>query len=265
MRTDLIATILLMVALLSGCGQESMMNALAPPADRQVATRYIDLLRHHQFDQIQKDLDPTIKTADVNAELFRMAAAFPAGDPVSVKLVGANSFHSSSIDKMNMSFEYQFPDRWLLVSVATRAASGGVRMVDGLHVNELSDSLENINRFTLGGRGVSQYATIMLLVIAMLFTLYALVACIRTRIAKRKWLWIIFILVGFGKLSVNWTTGHLGYMPATIQLFSASAISQLYGPWIISVSFPLGAVWFLMRRKFLIANPVTYSASEVSK
>lgn len=197
MRRNLIAGILLMVALLSGCGQQSMMNALAPSSDRQVATRYIDLLRHHQFEQIEKDLDPTIKTADINAELSRMAAAFPAGDPVSVKLVGANSLHSPSTDKMNMSFEYQFADRWLLVSVATQAASGGVRMVYGLHVNVLSNSLENINRFTLGGRGVSQYATMALLVIAMVFTLYALVVCIRTRMARRKWLWIIFILIGF--------------------------------------------------------------------
>ena len=38
-------------------------------------------------------------------------------------------------------------------------------------------------------------------------TLYALVLCIRTRNVKSKWLWILFILVGFGAVQANWTTG----------------------------------------------------------
>jgi len=255
MRMTIITGILLLVVLMGGCSQTDMMKTLAPSVDQQVATRYIDLLRHHQFDQIETDLDSSLQTPDIHAALVRLAAAFPAQDPVSVKLVGANTFHSPSVDKKNISFEYQFPDRWLLVSVATQG-SGGIRKIYGLHVKVLSDSLENINRFTLSGKGVSQYAALALGTIALIFTLYALVVCIRTRIAKRKWLWIIFILVGFGKLSVNWTTGQWGFMPASIQLFSSSAAAQLYGPWIVAVSFPLGALWFLLRRKHLIASAV---------
>jgi len=243
------------VAMAAGCSQSDMMKAMVPPADQQAAAHYVDLLRQHQFDPIETDLDSSLQTSDIHAALVRLATLFPAQDPISVKLVGANIFHSPGIDKKSISLEYQFSSRWLLVSVATRG-SGRVMKIYGLHVNVLPDSLENINRFALGGKGLSQYAVMALAVIALTFTLLALVVCIRTRIAKRKWLWIIFILVGFGKLSVNWTTGHLDFMPASIQLFSASTFSQLYGPWFVAVSFPLGAAWFLSRRKFLIADAV---------
>jgi hypothetical protein len=86
-----------------------------------------------------------------------------------------------------------------------------------------------------------------------LLTLYALVVCIKTRLPGRKWPWVLFILLGVGKLSVNWTTGAWGISPVAVQLFSASATAPLYGSWTLAVSLPLGAIVFLLRRKSLPA------------
>ncbi|MBI1397584.1 MAG: hypothetical protein GC151_16545 [Betaproteobacteria bacterium] len=80
-------------------------------------------------------------------------------------------------------------------------------------------------------------------------TLYALVACIRTRVPRRKWLWIVFIVLGVGKLAVDWTIGECRVFPASMQLFSASAFSSPYGPWTVAVSLPVGAIEFLLYRK----------------
>jgi Phospholipase_D-nuclease N-terminal len=88
---------------------------------------------------------------------------------------------------------------------------------------------------------------------APLFTLYALIVCIRTKIERRKWLWILFILFGFGRFMVNWTTGSWDFHIFYAQLLSASAGAAFFGPWIISVSLPVGAVFFLSRRKKLEA------------
>ena len=65
----------------------------------------------------------------------------------------------------------------------------------------------------------------------------------------RKWPWILFILFGFGNLAVNWSTGEFGFSTLAIQMFSASASATPHGPWIISISLPLGAVCFLIFRK----------------
>ncbi len=86
-----------------------------------------------------------------------------------------------------------------------------------------------------------------------LLTLYALVICIGTRLVGRKWPWVLFILVGFGSIAVNWTSGQWRVVPFSIQLFSASVAAQLYGPWIVSASIPLGAIVFLALRKELQA------------
>jgi hypothetical protein len=80
-------------------------------------------------------------------------------------------------------------------------------------------------------------------------TIYALVTCVRTTVTPTKWLWILLILPGVGKVSVNWTTGDWQVMPLAIQLLSASALSSRYGPWVVAVSFPLGAILFLLRRR----------------
>ena len=81
-----------------------------------------------------------------------------------------------------------------------------------------------------------------------LFTLVVLVVAAKTKMKRRKWLWILFIIFGIGKFSVNWTTGQWGVQFFALQLFSASSYSDLYGPWIISASLPIGAVIFLLRR-----------------
>jgi hypothetical protein len=92
-------------------------------------------------------------------------------------------------------------------------------------------------------------------IIAAIFTLTVLVVCIRTKMQRRKWLWILFILFGFGRLSVNWTTGQWGIGVLAVQLFSASAHADFFGPWIVSVSLPAGAVIFLIKRRNLQAGP----------
>ena len=66
---------------------------------------------------------------------------------------------------------------------------------------------------------------------------------------KKKWLWIIFMLIGIGKYSFNWTGGQMSFTPLAIQLFSAAAFKGgLYAPWVISVSVPIGALSFILKK-----------------
>ena len=91
-----------------------------------------------------------------------------------------------------------------------------------------------------------QYAILCAAIGAALISLYALVLCIRTKLPGRKWPWVVFILLGIGKVWVNWKTGEQGVTPLSVQLFSASSFSAMY--WIVSASVPLGALAFLIYR-----------------
>jgi hypothetical protein len=189
---------------------------------------------------------------NLHAMLLKMAAMMPAGEPISVKLVGANTFTNNTLHRSNITYEYQYPDQWLLVNVAMKK-QGGVSTLVGLNVKPLKDSLENINRFHLGGKSALQYAVLAFAVLAPLLSLYALILCVRTKMPRNKWLWIIFILFGLGGFSVNWTTGDWHFQPINFQLFSAGTFAPPYGAWTITVALPLGAIWFLLRRKSLTA------------
>jgi hypothetical protein len=111
----------------------------------------------------------------------------------------------------------------------------------------------------LGGKNALQYGVLTLAVGVAIFTLCVLVVCIRTKLKRRKWLWILFILFGFGKLSVNWATGQWGIQVLAAQLFSASTYADFFGPWIISVSLPIGAMVFLRFRRTLRVDDPTHS------
>jgi outer membrane murein-binding lipoprotein Lpp len=82
-----LATVLV-VATLTGCGAKSLMDHVAPETVQELKTN-VDHLRRGQFDEIEKDLDPSIDRNSIRANLTKMAGMIPAQEPVSVKTVGA--------------------------------------------------------------------------------------------------------------------------------------------------------------------------------
>lgn len=246
---------IVMILLLAGCDQSSIMKKMTPPEAESVAKGYVDLLRQNRFDEIEKDLDSSIKTPDIHSTLVTMAQMIPTQQPESIKVVGAhkNVFNGPKEPKTtttNITLEYQFQRKWLLINVATQK-KGEVSTIVGFNVNPIPDSLENINKFRLVGKSPLQYAVLFLAILIPLFTLYALILCIRTKIEKKKWLWVIFVLAGIVTFSVDWTTGQWRIVPLSFQLLAAGASAPPYGSWVISISFPLGAIIFMLKRNVL--------------
>jgi hypothetical protein len=241
---------LVVLVLLSGCGQARLMNLMMSSADVQNAKTYIDLLREHKFDQIEQAIDPRVRSEATPGLLMHMASFIPAQDPISTKVVGSNTVKSPGVYKSNITFEYQYPNQWLLINVAMQR-EGDVSTIVGFNVKPLDRSIEDINGFSLSGKNALQYGVLVAAILASLLSVIALVLCIRTRIAKKKWMWIVAILFGVGSFAVNWTTGDWQFLPIYIRLFSAGAVAPLYGPLTIYVSLPLGAIWFLLKRKEL--------------
>lgn len=244
-----------MILLLVGCDQASIMKKITPSEAESVAKGYVDLLRQNRFDEIEKDLDASINTFDIHSTLVKMAQMIPTQQPESIKVVGVNKnvFNGPNEPKTtttNITFEYQFQSRWLLINVATQKR-GGVSTIVGFNVNPIPDSLEKLNKFRLVGKSPLQYSVLFLAIFIPLFILYALILCIRTKIEKKKWLWVIFVLAGIATFSVDWTTGQWRIVPLSFQLFGVGASAPPYGSWVISISLPLGAVIFMLKRNGL--------------
>lgn len=240
----------LLAVVLSGCSQESLLQKFSSPEDQAVARRYIDLLRQKRFEEIEKAADPSIRGPSLQSTLSKMAALVPPGEPNSVKLVGAQKMSMNGVATVNTTFEYEIRRQWLLINVAVKKQDGAVTIV-GFNVVPQHASLEEQNKFTLSGRSLGQYLLLAAIVVVPLLTLYALIACVKTKTRGRKWPWILFILLGVGKVAVNWSTGQWAFAALSVQLFGAAATAPLYGPWTLAASFPLGAIAFLFLRSRL--------------
>jgi hypothetical protein len=246
MRVGFLASVAV-CSLLVGCDEATLMKRFTPQADEAIAREYAQLLQHKKFDQIEHDLDPSLVDSSVPETFSKMAALFPADTPDSVKVVGAHTSRAQELSTSDITLEYQFPTKWLLVNVLTQK-KGDVSTLVGLHVTPIPDSLENLNRFTLVGKSALQYLTLICAVGSLLFTFYVLAMCIRSRNMKPKWLWSLAVLVGVGYFGVNWRTGQWTYQLFAIQIPVFSMIRPFYGPWTVAAYFPLGAIAFLHRR-----------------
>ncbi|HKS54525.1 MAG TPA: hypothetical protein VJS12_04525 [Steroidobacteraceae bacterium] len=258
MRTDAaiaafvrVAAVAFALLSLTGCNQEEMLQKFASPEDQATARKYIDALRAGRYEEIEAVADPAIQGPTLRPTLEQMAALMPDEEPSSVKLVGAQTQKGPQGTAKNLTFKYWYGEKWLLVNVATQS-KGGVLTIVGFNVYPEAQAATERNRFQLAGKTPLHYLVLALTVFAPLFSLYTLIQCARTKIASKKWLWIVLILIGVGKFEFNWTTGDWAVSTLYVQLLSASVITDAQGAMILAVSVPLGAILFLLRRQLPI-------------
>jgi len=233
---------------LSGCNPEKMIEKVAPEEDQQVATECINALRAKRFDAIENTLAEGLKGDATRATLEGMANMLPAGKPDAIKLIGAAiTTERSGARTSDISYQYTFGKRHFMVNCATTTELQ-TRHIVALNVRELEFSIDEQAGFNFKDKTPAQFALLCAFVLSLVITLAALVLCIVDKTLQRKWLWLIFILVGFGQVSVNWNSGVWDSSLVHVMLFSARAVSRGYGGWVISVALPLGAAVYLARR-----------------
>ena len=88
MRTMKSVLIALLCLFASACSQQGMIDRLAPSADVKFAQSTLDDLRLGHLDSTRDHLAAKLRTADIDAQLTKIAGYFPAGVPRSVKTVG---------------------------------------------------------------------------------------------------------------------------------------------------------------------------------
>ncbi len=239
----------LSLLLMFGCSQKTMEEKLVPKEEVEFSKKYLSLFQAKNFEEISKPLNPKLKTQDLYSHLERVANSFPPDPPKNIELVGSHTFKSGDKWQANITFQYQFPSSWLIASINLERIANGELIVNGVNVNPIKDSLENINRFTFKGKGPIHFLFLVLIFFLPVFIIFTFVVCLRTRIKKRKWLWAIFILLGYGQFSLNWTTGAGNVNPIHFQILGAGISGVKYAPWILSVSFPLGAILFWVKKR----------------
>jgi len=140
-----------------------------------------------------------------------------------------------------------------------RRARGFVVM--GLSFESLPRSVQELNAFTLRARTWHHYLILTCALASLLLCVGSAVLVARTQM-PRRWLWAFTAIVGLGKIGINWTSGELFVYLPTLQLLGASYLRPgTVGPWIVSFSLPVGALWALWHRRSIRQRGSTVQSS----
>ncbi len=244
----LLALLALSAFALAACDPQQMMSPFVPEKEAALGKSYVEDIRLRNFAPVKAVVDPQIRDSALDATLEQLAGIFPPGEPKSVKVVGSNTMTFNGQTTYNFSFEYEYPSRWVLGHVYFKKAGNAVTL-ERMDVTPLRDSVEHQNAFTLAGKTPLHFLFLALAVLLPIFTITTAVVCARMPRRKWKWLWVIFSLIAIPACSLNWTTGAMSYNLLQFLLLGGAFMSVPYGPVMLQIGFPLGAILFWIRRR----------------
>ena len=255
MKFPLIA---LLAFTLSGCVDEkALIQKFARKDDDEFARRFVELVRGGNYSEADHMIDPTVIAKTGPVPWNQLHEILNHGDPIAFELIGANLGFlrpwnaSGSKREANLTYQIQFRDAWVVAALAIESDSSGKRITTA-NLQPVPDSLRILNRFTLENKSPLQYAFLAACVAVPLFIVVALGVCLFSRV-RRRWLWVIFILFGVMQFQLNWTTGQTAFQLISISLLGASFFrASSYAPIVFSFSIPIGALLFLMLRRWLL-------------
>lgn len=235
---------LLGVLAAAGCSSESVVRRLTPHDADVRARDYLSLLVRGRTDSVEARLAPSIRDQNAHATVAQLAAllAGQSLDSMHVVSLRVNTVSGTMTARFaDLGYEFHTRRGWFVADVAT-VDSAGTWLVDGLHVEPVTDKLERLNAFTLAGRSALHYVVLLLAVVCVLISFsVAWLVAFRSRM-RRRWLWALVALVGVGQVMLDWTTGEVGARTLSFELFGAGFVRGApAAPWILSFSFPLGA------------------------
>ena len=242
----------LLVAFVNGCDQSARLERKAPQ-DVSLVKSYFDLIRGGHSDQVKELMVPALQNAESGANFEELVATIPQEVPSSVKAIKVDLRCEEGKCEDAIILEYRYSTERLLFNVMLLKEAGELAIL-GIHITVIPESFMKTNEFRLVDMGPLQYLILTLAILLPAFSLYVLGLCIRARIGPRKWMWAAFILCGITRMGINWKTGQLDFQFLSIQVLSAGAFVLPYGPWVVSVSLPLGAILFLINYRSLLVH-----------
>jgi len=230
------------------CGDvRPFMARLTPPEDDRVAREFLAAARANDSAKIfQLSAPATRDIPDFRDTVSAVFAHLPAGVVDTIRQVGVNINISQKGRVSSLTYEVHTGAGWGLANFDVRG-DDKMRRVFGFHVSRIDSSLEEQNGFQAGARHPVRVLVLALAIGVAAFCIWVAVAAVRSRI-KRRWLWALFALLGVAPFVLNWSTGDVAFRLLQVLILSAGFEgSPPFGPWLVSVAFPVGAIATLYR------------------
>ncbi len=228
------------VALLAGCNEEAKLQKATPKEADALARGFISALNTKNTDVAEKLIEPTIRT-EAKTKLKNLVDLLSVAKPEQVKVIGVRGQQKGEQKLIQLNYQIYFEKSWVVASLAI-VETPKTRYIFSVRMDPLKAPLEKLYAFTLWGKSFYHYLTLLFSVLIPAFILYVLVQCVKKGPAKIKWIWVPFIVLGFVSFHLDWATGRAFLQPISFLIFGVSFMKQKFGPLILSVSLPIGAL-----------------------
>jgi hypothetical protein len=236
------------VALLVGA---ALTCAIASPRE-DIAQAAIRHFIRGELSEAMSVVDARVLPADAAASAQAIYQVLKAtGSSPTISQVFWSTFRSLKQDLQRDQLVYHVvgAEAAALVFVTAETANGKT-LLTGFRCEPAPRNLRE--RYPLIARGLPLVNYLFLLVwMAVGVTiLSALVLWCRRR-PQRRWLWLVAILLGVGKIGLYWLPGPFSWSYVRVQAISVSFLGvgavkfPLYDPWLLTISIPAGALAFL--------------------
>jgi len=213
--------------------------------DADHATAFVQALTEQDVIKLEKihDSNQQVDFQKKLDALFRQEATTPVVG-TKAQLLGAEHSNASFFKESAFHYRVTFPSgsKHILLLVVRQTSDGkeGFSIIGKVDSPDQSDGAW----FPVKGRRIFQYILLLFGFAFAIFILVMALVCFRMK-PKGRWFWILLILTGFTRLDMNWTSGTMTFVPFSLVLFGIQ-VQRVGGlaPWIISLSPPLGAVFF---------------------
>ena len=259
---------------LYGYSRDTFMQTNAAQREESLARHTAELLRQGQYDKVVHSLQPDVVGAQTHQALIAIHDILAEREPASIKVVSAQKSHDGDTDITEIVLDYELPAvakatsrsndlvpaKWVFVTFEIRTRNAAeLGLIDRINVVTSEQPIEDINAFTFKNKGISQYAAFATGILLSALTIYAVVVCIRSNIGPQKWLWALFMLFTVTLASVNWTSGQWSFNTISFKIGVPPIPANLsfdsgYGPWNLTLGLPVGAIAFVLYRRFRLGS-----------
>lgn len=254
-RKNHFAFVLLMLCtlLFSGCTMQELYTAKSDnntEAADQLARSFIETLKSGDMAALASISTPTLSTPEAEKMLLETVKEMDKGDIVSIEQIKSRRLtqYFSKTTRILMGYQIEFEKGWMKAVVVVNSVEGNPDLkVSTLYIEPLKSSMSELYAFNILEAPTANFVVLAIAICIPLFIIYTASVCLRMRKAlKYRVLWMFFIIVGVGTFSFDWSSGSMGFKLFSALLMGSGAyMDTQYGPWVISFSFPIGAVIFL--------------------
>ena len=258
---------LLVALLLSGCTDpeesrleqehQAYVQKLIPPGKDAAARHFIELIRLGDIGHAQEMAGPPLQGEDALGALRNLHNAINQGELLQAAPIGYQkrkvTYNEEEIHLDDFTYELHFNGRWYYAEVVLDSSPSS-NAVLGFEITWFNDfeSMAAFNRFTFTGRSWRDWSALFLSILIPIFIIATTAICAFSPVG-RKWLWIVFILIGIVQFRYDWTHALVNVKPLSLLLLGAGYQREnIYSPLILQWAIPVGAFIFLICRRKLI-------------